>query len=239
VCRRQVRADELVHAVDARSGDVRHAARRLTQRELDEPVRDLAAVDRLEPEAARQRDDGQLRHRVAHLRDEVVELGRVERRPGHAGLGHDALRAELRVEVAEHRVIDALRCRHALVADDRDVDDVPHAGPRGGLDEVPGLRVVPLLAAGAVDDGVDALDGGLDPLAGRQVAHRDLHSRSRIAIVAAQDPDPVSLVEETVDDDRSERPAAARDEDRLGEVVLFCVHENSDVRCGAGLLSPV
>ena len=95
------------------------------------------------------------------------------------------------------------------------VDDVAHTGLRGGVDQVAGLHVVALLAAGAIDDRVDALDGGLDPLAGRQVAGGHLDAGQRRARVPAEDSNVPACGTEAVDDEPAERASAAGDEDWL------------------------
>ena len=68
-------------------------------------------------------------------------------------------------------------------ADDRDVDKVLDPGPRRGPYQVPGLVLVALGAAGAVHDGLDPGDGGVDPLAGGQIAANELDAVS--GLVAA------------------------------------------------------
>ena len=47
----QVAADQLAHPVDPRAGQVGHQAGRVAESQLDQAVRHLAGVDRLEPEA--------------------------------------------------------------------------------------------------------------------------------------------------------------------------------------------
>ena len=110
---------------------------------------------------------------------QVVELGGAQRRPGQAGVGHDLLGGQLGGEVAEHGAVDGAGDRDPVGADDRDVDQVPGPGPGRRPDQVPGLDLVALGAAGAVHDDLGALDRGVDPLAGGQVAGHVLDARRR------------------------------------------------------------
>jgi hypothetical protein len=95
-----------------------------------------------------------------------VELGGAQRRPGNAGVGHGAFGGQLGAEVAEHRPVDAAGQWDPVGADDRDVDQVPHAGSRRRRGQVAGLVPVALGAAGAVDNDLGPGHGGGDALAG-------------------------------------------------------------------------
>ncbi len=182
----QVSAEQLSRAVHLRPSDVGHQARWRAERQLDEPGRDLAGVDRLEPETGRERYHRQPGHLLRYHQDQVVELGGAQRRPGQAGIGHDALGRELGREVAEHGAVDAADDRDPVGADDRDVHQVPRPGPRRCPDQVPGLLLVALAAARAVHDDLDSLHRGLDPLARGQVTGHELDTLLGLAAVPAE-----------------------------------------------------
>ena len=72
--------------VHPRARHVGHQPGRRAERQFHEPVGDLVGVDRLEPDACRDRDHRQLRHLLRHRQEQVMELGGPQRRPGQAGL---------------------------------------------------------------------------------------------------------------------------------------------------------
>ena len=111
-------------------------------------------------------------------------------------------RRVLRPEVAEHRPVDGAGHRDPVVADRFDVDDVPNARRRCGLDEALGLDVVALLA-GEVDDRLDPRDGRRDAVAGCEVCRRVLHAGQDVVLAsaAAGDPDSRPIGEEGRDDE--------------------------------------
>ena len=125
--------------------------------------RDVAGVDRLE---AHTLDRDQCRRESLdreHRLDQVVELRDPDDRVAEAGRGQRFLDAQLGLVV---------RQRDAVDADDRHVDDVVDTGAARGRDEV--VRGDDVLAAGALggamDDGVDAVQRGVDTVAAEQVA---------------------------------------------------------------------
>nr|MBA2311005.1 hypothetical protein [Pseudonocardiales bacterium] len=71
----QVDVEHLVHPLDPRPGKVWNEAGRLAESKLDEPGRHLCGVDRLKPEAGRDRYHRQLRQLSDHCQHRVVELG--------------------------------------------------------------------------------------------------------------------------------------------------------------------
>ena len=104
--RPKVAADKVRHRVSPRPAEVGHEASGLAERELHEPIGDLARVDRLEPEAGRDGDHRQPGH-ARGREGQVMHLRRPQGRPGEARAGHDPLRRGLGGEVAEHGPVEA------------------------------------------------------------------------------------------------------------------------------------
>jgi len=75
-----------------RSGHVRRAAGGLAQRQLDEPGRDVAGINRLDGEAGWHRRDRQPAQLARIGQAVVVELRDSQDRPGSAGLRSRILR---------------------------------------------------------------------------------------------------------------------------------------------------
>jgi hypothetical protein len=114
-----------------------------------------------------------------------VELGGAQGCPRQAGVGHDPLGGELGPEVAEHRAVDAAGEGDPVGPDDRDVHQVPDPGLRRGPHQVPGLVLVALAAAGAVDDDLGARHRGVDAVAGGEVTGHELDAGVAVAAAAA------------------------------------------------------
>jgi hypothetical protein len=110
--------------------------------------------------------------------------------------------------VAEHRAIDAALDRDAVGADDRDEDEVAHAGRRRGRDQRAGLLAVALGRARAVHDDLGAADRGFDPLPRGEVP-------DRVAVAAAQDAHLVARRPQPRNEQAPERARAARHQDGL------------------------
>jgi hypothetical protein len=142
-----------------------------------------------------------------------VELGGAQRRPWQARLGHDLLGRPLGGEVAEHGAVDAADDGDALGPDDGDVDDVRSPRARRGAEKAGGLVLVALAAAGEVHDDLGSLHGGLDPLAGGEVAADVLDAVRGLAGAPAEHADLAAGVAQARDDEPAERARAAGDED--------------------------
>jgi hypothetical protein len=139
-------------------------------REFDEPGRHFTSVDRLEPDAGRDRYHRHLRHLPSHYQHRIVKLGGPQGGPRQSGVLHDALRGSLGREIAEHGAVDAACDRDPFGADDRDVYQVLGTDRGRRPHEVPGLVLVALAASRAVHDGPDSVHRGFDPLASGQLA---------------------------------------------------------------------
>jgi hypothetical protein len=78
---------------------------------------------------------------------------------------------------------------------------------------VPGLVAVPLGAAGEVHDDLRARHGGLDAVAGGQVAGHVLDAVHVVVTTAAEHPDVAPGVDEARDDEPSQGAGTAGDQD--------------------------
>src|SRR5690606_10857378 len=135
------------------------------EREVREPLRDLADVDRLVAQAPRKRDHaGDLREDVQRHDRKRMELRRPQNRVRQPGRLDEPLHGELSLIVAVGDLVHA---------HDRDIDQMRRALPARGLDQPLGRGDVPFRAervARAVHDRLGALGGGVDALTGEQVA---------------------------------------------------------------------
>jgi LexA-binding, inner membrane-associated putative hydrolase len=177
--------------------------------------RHLAGVDRLDPEPGRDGYDGQPGHLPRCGEDQVVELGRAQRCPRQARLGHDALGGQLGCEVAEHGAVDAADDRDSVGPDDRDVHQVPRPDPRRRPDQVQGLILVALAAARAVHDDLSPFQRGFDSLARGQVTGHVLGTLPALAAAPAEHPYPAAGVPQPRDDEAPNRARAASDKNAI------------------------
>jgi hypothetical protein len=201
--------------VDPRPGQVGHQSRRVAQGQLDQPVRHLGGVDRLEPEPGRHRDHRQPGQLPGRQQGQGVELGRPQRRPGEAGAGHDPLGGQLGREVAEHRPVQAAGHRDPVGPDDRDEHQVPRPGPGRRRHQVARLDLVAPAGAGAVHDDPGPPRGGVDPLAGGQVAGRELDPVLVLVAAPAEHQDPPPGVPQPRHDQPAQGARAAGDQHGL------------------------
>ena len=124
---REVHACQLGVRVHGRAADVGDPPGRFGVDQFDEPRRDVAGVDGLEPHSAqRPQQRGEPLDREDHL-DQVVELGGAQHRVPDTRGFQGALDAQLGLVVRQRDPVDA---------DDRHIDDVSDAGPARRRDEI-------------------------------------------------------------------------------------------------------
>ncbi|GAA1389699.1 hypothetical protein GCM10009639_17630 [Kitasatospora putterlickiae] len=109
-----------------------------------------------------------------------MELGGAQRGERDARPGDDPLGGVLGPEVAE---------RHPVGSDHRDVDEVPHPGPAGGVDQGAGGGLVVLGVAGQVQHHLGAGHRPVDALPRQQVAGQVADAVGGRAGVAGEHPD--------------------------------------------------
>jgi hypothetical protein len=205
----EVSADQVGNAVDARSSDIGNEGGRRAARELDEARCHLIGIDRLEREAGRHRDDGRAGQLFEHPEDEVVKLRRPNRRRRKSGPGNDLFRLPLHGEVAKHHPVDPSCNRHALGANDRDVDEVWSVPTPGGGDEVFCRDVIALVAPRTVHDRIDAINGSVDPGTEEEVASHETNIGCRVVGSTSEDANVMSGSTEPAHDVTAERARAA------------------------------
>jgi hypothetical protein len=99
---------------------------------------------------------------------------------------------------------------------------------------VPGLVLVALAAARAVDHDLGARHRVVDPVPGGKVAGHGLDAGLAVAAAAAEDPDVVPGIPQPRDDEPPEGAGAARDQDgRVDASVHRCLHVTSVVSGGS------
>ena len=205
----EIHPAELVVVVDGGPADVVDATRGAVVDEGDQVGRDIAGVDRLEAHTL----DRDQRRREALDRedrlDQVVELRDPDDRVAEPGCGQCFLDPQLGLVIGHRDAVDP---------DDRHVDDVGRSGAARGGDEVGGGDDVLAAGAlgGAMDDGVDAVQRGVDALAAEQVALRPMDAGVADVRLPAQRADFVAGLGGFTDHSVSERAGRAGDENVTG-----------------------